>query len=381
MPMKKRWMALVVVAVVLAAGAATWVARANNTKKDEKKDVTLEFLATEVTRPARAELTQTIQFSGPLVAPAQAQVRAKAPGRLLSLRVAEGQRVKAGQALGVQDLADLNSRVHERSAMVDSARASLEQAERIHAQNERLSTQGFISAAALDNSRAAVQTARAQVEAALASLNTTRVALRDGSILAPIGGIVAKRLVLPGEMLSAEQPVLTIVDLAQLELAASVASHEVSRLAVGMAVQVRVEGHDSAVEGRIARIAPAAEAGSRAIGVTIGLANPRELYRAGQYAVASLSLKDAEQRLVLPATAVGSVAGQHHVWTISEGKLMRRAVMLGRRDDAGGRVEVREGLAPDATVVAARFDNLREGSPAMVVASRSASAASAAAAR
>jgi multidrug efflux pump subunit AcrA (membrane-fusion protein) len=148
-----------------------------------------------------------------------------------------------------------------------------------------------------------------------------------------------------------------------------------------MAVQVRVEGHDTEVEGRIARIAPAAELGSRAIGVTIGLANPRELYRAGQYAVASVTLKDAEHRLVVPLTAVGSVSGQHHVWTISEGKLMRRAVMLGRRDDAGGRVEVREGLAPDATVVAARFDNLREGSPALVVANRSAAAASAATGR
>jgi membrane fusion protein, multidrug efflux system len=387
MKFNMRWLAAgVVLVLALGAGGAWWASSRGGesgagrlpwgaAKPDAKKEIPLEFLPAEVIKPARAALLQTIQFSGPLVAPFQAQVRAKAPGRLLALRVGEGDRVKAGQVLGTQDMADQNSRVNERAAMVASARASLEQAERTHAQNERLSSQSFISTAALDVSGAAVKTAQAQLDAATAALNTTRVALRDGSILAPIAGIVAKRQALPGELLSNEQPVLTIVDLAQLELAGSVATHEVSRLTPGMAVQVQVEGHDTPVAGRIARIAPAADAGTRAIGVTVKLANPQERFRAGQYALASVTLDDREQRLVVPVSAVVSASGQNHVWTLSEGKLWRRAVVLGRKDEAGGRVEVREGLAPDATLVAARFDNLREGSMASVVSSRSAPAA------
>jgi len=172
----------------------------------------------------------------------------------------------------------------------------------------------------------------------------------------------------PGEKLQAEQPVLTIVDLGTLELAGSVGTHEVSRLAPGMPVTISVEGVSRPVAGRIARIAPAAEPGTRSIGVTIGLDNPGESLRAGQYAVGRVTLADDTQRLTLPVTAVGASGGQHHVWVIDAGALQRRAVTLGRRDERHGRVEVLDGVTPAATVLAARFDNLREGAKATVVA-------------
>jgi hypothetical protein len=131
--------------------------------------------------------------------------------------------------------------------------------------------------------------------------------------------------------------------------------------------------------GKIARIAPAAEAGTRSIGVTIELANPNEALRAGQYALARAVFDDDTQRLTLPVTAVGNSSGQDHVWVIDAGVLARRAVLLGRRDAVTGRVEVLQGVKPDSQVLAARFDNLREGAKASVVASRAAAVASASA--
>ena len=82
--------------------------------------------------------------------------------------------------------------------------------------------------------------------------------------MALIAGIVAKRQVLPGEKVAVEQPVLTLVDLARLELADSVGTHEVSRLSPGMAARVRVtvEGSATPLAGLLVRIAPAAEAGT-----------------------------------------------------------------------------------------------------------------------
>jgi membrane fusion protein, multidrug efflux system len=140
-------------------------------------------------------------------------------------------------------------------------------------------------------------------------------------------------------------------------------------------VQVKVEGVDAPVTGRIARIAPAAEPGTRSIGVTIELPNPKEMLRAGQYALASVELADPRQRLTVPATAVGNAAGQDHVWTIENGVLARRAVTVGRRDGREGRVELLSGVAADSQVLAARFDNLREGGKAVVVASKAIAAA------
>jgi RND family efflux transporter MFP subunit len=393
---KKFWaLGLAVVSLVVAGGAwkAGWLqlpgldaqaartdagARTGKDGDKKKPDVPLEFLAREVVRPVLARMPDSVTFSGPLVAPQTAVVRARSGGTLVSLSVAEGARVRVGQLLGRIELAELDTRVAERSAMLEAARATLAQAERTHAGNVALAAQQFISGSALDSSRAAVDTARANLQAAQASLETTRVGQRDASVLAPIAGIVAKRHALQGEKVSAEQNLLTIVDLARLELAGSVGTHQVARLQVGVPVLVQVEGMSEAVTGRLGRIAPAAEPGTRSIGVTIELDNPQERLRAGPYAMARVNLPDATDRLTLPAAAVGSTSGQDHVWLIENGKLARRAVQLGKRDDGAGTVEVLQGVTSSSQVLGARFDNLREGAPALVVGSTAAPRAAAA---
>ncbi len=382
--MKKKWLiGGLVVVVAVGAGGLMLTERGGKHQavpgsamaKAGKPEVVLEFVPHEVVQPALERLPVRLEFSGPLVAPQTAQLRARAGGTLLALSVAEGQRVTAGQVVGRIDVAEATSRAAERSAMLESARATLAQAQRTHASNERLAAQQFISSIALDNSRAAVDTARAALAAAEAALATTQVALRDATLVAPIAGIVSRRHALPGEKVGAEQPVLTIVDIQRLELAGTVGTHQVSRLSPGMPVQVRVEGVDEPVAGRIARIAPAAEPGTRSIGVTIELPNAKETLRAGQYAMASTLLADDTERLTLPVAAVGSTSGQDHVWVINDGVLARRAVTVGRRDESQGRVEVLTGVAPQAQVLAARFDNLREGAKALVVTEKSGAAA------
>jgi RND family efflux transporter MFP subunit len=369
--MRKSWLIggaglAVVIGVVtaLAVGQAKPAAAAHAADKAERP---LQFAATEVTHPTLASMPLRIEFSGPLVAPSTAIVHAKAAGTLLSLAVNEGSRVHAGEVLGKIDLSELDAHLAERRALLESARAQLAQAERTHQANVKLANEKFISPNALDGSQAALDTARAQLRAAQAQLDTAQVDLRNAALVAPISGVVSKRSVVPGEKLALEQEVLSIVDLQTLELAGLVGTHEVSRVAPGMPVDVRVEGVDTPVHGRIARIAPAAEPGTRSIRVVVTIPNPKELYRAGQYAVAQVAVPDATQRVTLPTTAIASTSGQDNVWLIEHGELLRRAVTTGRRDDASGRVEVLHGIAPTAQVLAARFDNLREGSKAVVV--------------
>ena len=383
--MRKQWIYGGVVAAVLAGGAgvAVFASKGGDAAKKpdgEKPQVALEFVSSEVTSPSMASMPAQIEFSGPLVAPGSVVVRSKSSGTLLTLAVAEGSRVKAGQALGQLDLEEMRYRVAERTASVESARATADQAARQHQANQGLADQKFIALTALDVSRASMEATRAQYLAARAQLDTSQVTMRQAALVAPISGVVAKRHALPGEKLAPEQQILSIVDLSKLELAGLVGTHEVSRLKVGMAVQVQVEGVDHPVEARISRIAPAAEPGTRAIGVALALDNPKEEFRAGQYAVARVTLPDAAQRLTVPLAAVSSNAGQEGVWLIDKGTLVRRIVTTGRRDLREGRVEVLNGLTPAAQVLAARFDNLRDGAPAAVVASKARVASSAASA-
>ena len=375
----------VIAAVVLlvgGAGVAVMASKGDGPKKpgDEKAKPALEFVASEVVKPVVVAMPAQIEFSGPLVAPGTVIVRAKSNGTLLNLAVGEGSRVRAGQALGQVDLEELRYRIAERGASVEAMRAQMEQAQRTFKTNEDLAAKNFIAQTALDSSRAAYESARANWQAAKAQLDTSQVTMRQAALIAPINGIVAKRHALPGEKLAAEQQILTIVDLAKLELAGLVGTHEVSRLQPGMPVQVKVEGVEQPVEARIARIAPAAEPGTRSIGVTLVLDNARELYRAGQYAVAKVVLPDDTQRLTVPIAAVSSNSGQEQVWMIENGSLVRRIVTTGRSDAREGRVEVLNGLKPEAQVLAARFDNLREGDKASIVVAKAKVASSAASA-
>ena len=366
--MRKRWLIGGSVAIIVAATAFALVSRAKSSDAVGKKpEVTLEFTPAEVARPVLAALPERIEFSGALMAPRTAVVRAKSAGTLLSLAVAEGSRVKAGQPLGTIDLSDLQSRSAERAAGVDSARARLGEAERAHRSNEDLAGQRFISANALESSRAALDTARAQLKAAQAQLATSALGIREAALTAPITGVIGKRSVLPGEKVSAEQELLTVVDLRELELAGVVGTHQVSSLKPGQPLAVRVEGASAPVEGRIDRIAPMAEAGTRGIRVVVLVPNPDEAFRAGQYASATVALDDAAQRLTVPASAIGQASGQDFVWTIEKGALVRRIVITGRRDAALGRVEVTQGLSAEAQVLAVRFDALKEGAPAKIV--------------
>ena len=112
-----------------------------------------------------------------------------------------------------------------------------------------------------------------------------------------------------------------------------------------------------------------------AIGVVVVLDNKNERFRAGQYAQARVELADGAERLTVPSGAVGQSSGQDFVWTIERGTLVRRIVVTGRRDPASGRAEVIQGLVPSAVLLAVRFDNLKEGAPALVVAQRGAASA------
>ena len=378
--MRKR-LVIGVAVVVAAIGAAFAIkagrgsaavpasaAMAANAPDAGASEVPLDFTPGEAARPLTLALPQVVEFSGPLVAPNTAIVRAKATGTLLALDVQEGQRVKAGESLGRIDVSELQSKVAERAANLAAVKTTLAQAQRTHESNIGLANDKFISPIALENSKSSLDSAKAQVAAAEATLDSARIALRDASLVAPISGIVSKKYVVAGEKVTAEQQVVTIVDLRLLELAGTVGTQEVGRLTTGMPATLKIEGLDKPMDGKLARIAPAAEAGTRSIGVVVQLQNPKENMRAGQYAVAQVQIGDATPRLTVPISAISSASGQEYVWTVENGKLLRRTVTTGRRDPVKGRAEVLEGLTADAPVLGARFDNLREGAKARVVA-------------
>lgn len=360
------------VVVLLVGGLAGAVAlRASKKGGDggEGKPVvtTLEFGAAELATVSPKAMPRWLPVSGTMQPVRQATVKAKVSGDVRQLTVREGDAVQAGQILVRVDTADLDARILERQGQVQSAKAQMALAEKTNAMNQKLLKQNFISQNASDNAESSLEVAKGNLQAAQAQLRVAQNALKDSVAIAPFSGIVAKRHVQQGEKVGFDSPLVTVVDLKDMELQAQVPSGDIPELKPGMTVDLIVDGFaDRKFTGRIERINPSTEAGTRAILVFVGIPNAEQAMRGGMFATGRIALAAGAPVPTLPATAVRTEAGVSYVWTIQDGKLAKKTVLVGRRDDDAGRVELKTELPANTPVLAAKFDNLKEGAPALV---------------
>ena len=126
--------------------------------------------------------------------------------------------VRAGQVLVRIDTTDLESKLIDRIGALESARAQLALAEKTRSMNTRLLNDKFISQNAFDSAESSFNVAQGNVKSMEAQVQLARNALKDSVAASPLSGIVAKRHVQPGEKVAIEAPLVTIVDLRDLEL-------------------------------------------------------------------------------------------------------------------------------------------------------------------
>ena len=359
---------VIVLAVAGAVGGSVALRAAKRDAGTAKEvPAALQFVEGDVAYVERRPLDRWLPVSGTLQAVRQAVVKAKIAGDVEALTVREGEAVRAGQKLARIDSPDLAARLAERQGALESARAQLALAEKTRSMNLRLLADKFISQNAFDGTESTYDVARGNLKSAEAQVQVARNALADADVVAPLSGIVARRHVQTGEKVAVESPIVTIVDLTDLEVQALVPALDVPELVPGMPVELAVDGFgERRFAGRIERINPSTEPGTRAIIVYVALPNPDAALRSGMFATGRIALAASAPLPTLPAIAVRSEAGQSYVWTIERGRLAKRIVSTGRRDETSGRVEIRSTLAPDTPVLAARFDNLKDGAPALV---------------
>jgi RND family efflux transporter MFP subunit len=369
---KRRWLiggvALLVVAGAIGGSVAMRLAKKDGGGGDAKdKAVTLQFAPSDLTQVEARPLSRWLPVSGALQPVRQATVKAKVSGDVKQVTVREGETVQAGQVLARIDTTDLDAKLIDRVGTLESAKAQLAMAEKTRTSNQMLLKQNFISQNAFDNSESSFRVAEGSVKSAEAQVQIAKNALKDAVAVSPLTGIVSKRHVQPGEKVAFDSPLVTVVDLKDMELQAAVPAVDVPELTIGKPVELVIDGFgDRRFKGRVERINPATEPGTRSILVYVGIPNTDGSLRGGMFATGKIALASSAPVPTLPATAVRTEGGISFVWLLEEGKLSKRVVVTGRRDDAAGRVEVRTALPAGAPVLGARMDNLKDGAPAVV---------------
>ena len=368
-----RWVLLLIVAA-MAAGwlllKPTKVAVPVATPRAAPVAATvLEFLPREVLTTEPVELHQTLALSGSLRAVQQAIVKARLAADVREVVAREGEAVKAGQVLVRMDATEYQARVEQARGNLNAALAQRDIANKTRDNNRALLEKGFISRNAFDNAASQLAVAEANVEAARGALDQVKKLLNDTVIRAPITGLIASRSVQPGEKVSPDNRLLEIVNLDLMEMEASVPTNDIARVVVGQQVRLRIEGLPDAFSGRVTRINPATQPGSRSILVYVQIANPQHILRVGMFAEAQLSLLTKTNVLALPQSAIHKDSNGATVYVINNGKLLKAPVTLGIEGRSGETplVEISGGLAFGAQVVRSDMGNLLQGTAVRVV--------------
>jgi RND family efflux transporter MFP subunit len=280
-----------------------------------------------------------------------------------SISVREGDTVRAGQVLAQLDTTEFDWRLRQAEKQAAAARAQLEIAERQLANNKALVAQGFISPTALESSVSSAAGAQATLDAAQAAVELARKARADATLTAPIGGQVAQRLAQPGERVAVDTRLLEIVDLSRLEVEAAIAPQDVALLQLGAKASLRIDGVVAPVAARVARINPAAQAGSRTVPAYLVVDGHPSL-RQGLFARGAIEL-ERRDALVVPASALRHDQARAYLVRVDGNRAQRVQPDLGGRGEAAGRevVEVRAGLVEGDRVLAGSVGLVREGAP------------------
>ena len=367
---KHRAAVITVVILLLAAGVGATVLKkhaepgaAATPASGALPAATLEFLASDVAQAKPHDLRQTLPLSGSLRAVNQAAVKAKVAGEVREVLVREGELVSAGQVLVKMDNSEFQARLDQTKGTLQAARGQLEIATKARDNNKALLAKGFISQNAFDNAARQYEIALANVESAKGGLDVAQKSLGDTVIRAPIAGLISNRTIQPGEKVSADYHFLDVIDLRQMELEAAVPTTDIMHVALGQEVQVKVEGLSAPLIGKVVRINPATQSGSRSILVYIHVDNPQGALRVGMFGEAQLTLAKKAGVLTVPQSAIQDGAGSPFVYAIENQQLARKAVTLGIKgnDGDGAAVEIISGLNSGAQIVKSNLGNLRSG--------------------
>jgi len=392
------FIAAVILAVCLLFGCSP-KKEAEGEKAEEGEHVVTVDVAPALSSPISLKIT-----GNALLYPLQqAAIVPKITAPVRRFYVEKGSRVRAGQLLAELENRDLASAVAEAQASYDQAEASyqslargsapeeLQKAElevqstkdamdaqqKLFDSRQSLFKEGAISQKEVNDAQVALSQARSQYQTTLKHLETVRgvsneqaikgaAAQRDAAkariesaqaqlgysrIVSPIDGVVTDRPLYAGEMPASGSPVITVMDLSQVEARVHISQDDARQIKLGDPANLLPADGGAQVPGKVVLISPAVDPTSTTVEVRVHAPNTANRFKAGTTVRVEMIAQTIPSALVIPVAAVlTSPSGNTSVMVIDkENKPHKKSVTLGIRD--AGNVQVTEGLESGERVV------------------------------
>ncbi|MFW6054601.1 MAG: efflux RND transporter periplasmic adaptor subunit [Thermodesulfobacteriota bacterium] len=325
--------------LILAAGLVWLVAaRLQEEGKPRERTEGSRAVPVEVAEIERGSIELRRTFSGALEATAEFVVAPKVGGRVERLSVDLADRVDRGQNVAQLDNAEYIQSVAQAKADLAVARANrseagsaLEIAERKLKRIRTLRKRGVASESQLDTAKAEQLAARSRLEVAAAqatraeaSLEAARIRLGYTLVSADWTGgddqrVVAERFVDEGNTVSANTPLMSIVELDPITGVIFVTERDYARIEPGQKARLATDAFpDEQFAGRVSRIAPVFKEATRQARVELIVENPGHLLKPGMFIRVSLMLDQARDAVIVPETALTRRNDRDGVFVIDE---------------------------------------------------------------
>lgn len=303
---------------------------------------------------------QSASYSGEVRGRYETQLAFQTSGKIIKRNVDIGSAVNPGDILMEIDPKDLQQAVNSSSAQVSSAQSQLSLAKSDLDRYKRLYESNAVSRAEYEQYQNAYNVTGDAVKQALAQYNQNVNQLGYTTLCADCPGLISRIAAEVGQVVSAGQTVITLVQDGEREVEISIPENRIEELRQAQQIRVTFWALPNVdIEGKVREISPVADTITHTYDVHISLLDPPQEINLGMTADVKLANNSGEKTVFIPLSAIYQTGNTPEVWVVKNGTVTLKPVKIGTFGD--GKVQVLEGLQDGDVIVTAGVDKLREG--------------------
>jgi len=300
-----------------------------------------------------------VEASGTLVPARHAMLATLVGGKLQTIRVDIGDKVKRGDILFQVRTVDYELALKKAEAAHRRSEVMVKDRQREMARVENLFNGGSATEQARDQAITAFEDALSALSLAGASRDTARQSLEDCIVKAPYDGKITAKYIQEGEFARPGTKVLEIMDLTTLNAEIDVSERYAGKITTETSVSVLPSTGAESLTGKIAAINPKIDLAGRTFLVKTAIDNTSGSLQAGLFCTARFALPAAKNKTAVPVSAMSRDQGKSTVWLIEDGMAYKKDVVDNGIYD--GWVWIKSGLKQGQHVVIEGAGSLIEG--------------------
>ena len=343
-----------------------------NADSENARQVSQPETQVTVTSAKKGDIAEIFSLTGTLIPSQEVRVTSKIRGKVQRVPVDMGSRVKAGDTLIELEQKELALAVDQAEAGLANAKANLEICKTTFDRLDNLLKDKAVSKMKYDDVKARLDIARAQVWQARTAVASAKEQLENTTITCPIDGIVARKNVEVGEVVSPPmmpgKALLDVVDIRRLKVTVNVSENRVKEVHIDQETIITVDGfRGEFFPGKVSKISPVVDPHSRTFEGEVLMPNPESKLKPGMFARVQLVIAKQTDVVMVPLKAVTEGEKRPVVFLAANGVARACDVKLGISD--GVDVEVISGVSEGDKVIVQGNLGLKDGARIILKAS------------